>query len=169
MTEGKYRWLLCFQSLIRVQPYATSWTVSLQAPLSMRSPRQEYWSGLPFSSPGDPPDAGIEPVSPDSPALAGRFFTSEPPGKNTLTRKLYVSVRSSIIHHSQMVETASMFINRRINKENVIYSCSEILDMQKEMLIHATAQMSLDNIMLRQRSWERDWSQQTTYYMILFI
>ena len=68
-----------------------------------------------------------------------------------------------------MVETASMFINRRINKENVIYSCSEVLDMQKEMLIHATAQMNLDNIMLRQRSWERDWSQQTTYYMILFI
>ena len=40
--------------------------------------RQEYWSGLPFPSPGDLPDPGIEPVSP---ALAGGFFTTEPPGK----------------------------------------------------------------------------------------
>ena len=49
-----------------------------QAPLSMGFPRQEYWSGQPFPSPGDLPDPGIELVSP---ALAGRFFTTEPPGK----------------------------------------------------------------------------------------
>ena len=42
--------------------------------------RQEYWSGLPFPSPGDLPDAGIEPMSLRSPALADRFFTTEPPG-----------------------------------------------------------------------------------------
>jgi len=40
--------------------------------------RQEYWSGLPFPSPGDLPDLGVEP---ESPALAGGFFTTEPPGK----------------------------------------------------------------------------------------
>ena len=40
--------------------------------------RQEYWSGLPFPSPGDLPDLGVEP---ESPALAGGFFTPEPPGK----------------------------------------------------------------------------------------
>ena len=51
---------------------------SPQAPLSMGFPRQEYWSGLPFPPPGDLPDPGIEPVSP---ALAGRFFTPEPPEK----------------------------------------------------------------------------------------
>ena len=45
--------------------------------------RQEYWSELPFSPPGDLPDPGIKPVSPASPALAGRFFTSEPRGKPT--------------------------------------------------------------------------------------
>ena len=39
---------------------ATSWTVACQAPLYMGFSRQEYWSGLPFSSPGDLPDAGIE-------------------------------------------------------------------------------------------------------------
>ena len=49
-----------------------------QAPLSMGFPRQEYWSGFPFRSPGDLPDPGIEPASP---ALAGGFFTTEPPGK----------------------------------------------------------------------------------------
>ena len=42
---------------------------------------QEYWSGSPFPSPGDLPDFGIEPASPVSPALAGGFFTTEPPGK----------------------------------------------------------------------------------------
>ena len=40
--------------------------------------RQEYWSGLPFTPPGDLPDPGIKPITP---ALAGRFFTAEPPGK----------------------------------------------------------------------------------------
>ena len=55
-----------------------SWTVAHQAPLSMGFSRQENWSGLPFPSPGDLPDPGIEPVSP---ALAGGFFTTETPGK----------------------------------------------------------------------------------------
>ena len=55
---------------------ATPWTVAGQAPLSMGFSRQEYWSGLPFPSPGDLPDPGIDPVSP---VLAGGFFTTEPP------------------------------------------------------------------------------------------
>ena len=49
-----------------------------QDPLSMGFPRQEYWSGLPFPSPGDLPNPGIEP---ESPALSGGFFTPEPPGQ----------------------------------------------------------------------------------------
>ena len=48
------------------------------APLSMGFPRQEYWSGLPIPSPGNLPDLGIEPAYL---ALAGGFFTTEPPGK----------------------------------------------------------------------------------------
>ena len=47
----------------------------------MEFSRQEYWSGLPFLFPGDLPNPGIEPISLLSPALAGRFFTIEPPGK----------------------------------------------------------------------------------------
>ena len=53
---------------------ATPWTVALQAPLSMQFSRQEYWSGLPFPSPGDLPDPGFKPASP---ALAGRSSTVE--------------------------------------------------------------------------------------------
>ena len=56
----------------------TSWTVAHQAPLSMGFPRQEYWSGLPFPSPGDLPNPGIEPTTA---ALAGGFFRTERPGE----------------------------------------------------------------------------------------
>ena len=55
----------------------TAWTGASQAPLSMGFSRQEYWSGLPFSSPGDLPDPGLEPASS---VLASEFFTTEPPG-----------------------------------------------------------------------------------------
>ena len=60
----------------RVQFFATLWTVACQAPQSMGFPRQEYWNGLPFPSPGDLPDPEIEPMSLMSPALAGGFFTT---------------------------------------------------------------------------------------------
>ena len=56
----------------------TPMTVAHQAPLFMGFSRQENWSGLPFPLPRDLPDPGTEPVSP---ALAGGFFTTEPPGK----------------------------------------------------------------------------------------
>ena len=58
--------------------FGTQCTIVHQAPLSMGPPRQEYWSGLPFPSPGDLLNPGIEP---ESPALAAGFFTTEPPGK----------------------------------------------------------------------------------------
>ena len=58
---------------------ATPGTVTHQAPLSMEFSRQEYWSGLPFPTPGDLPDSGMKPMSLVSPALAGGFFTTAPP------------------------------------------------------------------------------------------
>ena len=58
--------------------------VARQASLSMGFSRQEYWSGLPFPSPGDLPDPGIEPRSLMSPALAGRLFTTSAPGEAQL-------------------------------------------------------------------------------------
>ena len=61
-----------------VQLFVNPWTVACRAPLSMGFSRQEYWSGLPFPSPGDLPDPGIKPASP---ALQADSLWSEPPGK----------------------------------------------------------------------------------------
>ena len=64
------------QLLSHVQLFVTLWTVALQAPLSMVFSRREYWSRLPFPSPGHLPDLGMETSSLSFPALAGRFFTT---------------------------------------------------------------------------------------------
>ena len=66
------------KSLSCVRLFVTLWTVAYQAPPSMGSSRQEYWSGLPFPSPGDLPDPGIEL---GSPALQADALFSEPPRK----------------------------------------------------------------------------------------
>ena len=66
---------MCVQSLSYVRLFATR-----QAPPSMGFSRQEYWSGLPFPSLEDIPNPGIEPVSPESPALQKDSLPSEPPG-----------------------------------------------------------------------------------------
>ena len=57
--------------------FVTPWTVACQAPLSVGFPRQEYWNGLPFPSPGHLPGPGIEP---ESPAMAHGFVTADPQG-----------------------------------------------------------------------------------------
>ena len=64
------------KSLSHVRLFATPWTVAYQAPPTMGFSRQEYWSGLPFPSPGDLPDPGIQPRSP---TLEADALTSEPP------------------------------------------------------------------------------------------
>ena len=72
------------KSLSRVQLFATPWTVAHQAPQSMEFSRQEYWSGLPFPSPEDLPNPGIEL---GSPILQADALTYEAPGKTTRMRK----------------------------------------------------------------------------------
>ena len=75
---------VCFLTYLDVSVYmlscvqlsATPQTVARQVPLSMEFPRQEYWSGLLVPSPWDLPSPGIEPMSLESPTLAGRFFTT---------------------------------------------------------------------------------------------
>ena len=66
-----------------VRLFETPWTVAHQALLSIGLSRQEYWSGLPFPSPGDLPDSRMVP---ESPALTGGFFTTRPPGNRSQTR-----------------------------------------------------------------------------------
>ena len=72
---------VCTQLLSHVQLFVTPWTVAHQAPLFMEFSSQEYWSRLPFPSPGDLPNPGIEHACLVSSALAGGFLTSAPPGK----------------------------------------------------------------------------------------
>ena len=78
----------------------TPWPVAFWTPLSLGFSRQEYWSGLPLPLPGDLPHPGIEPMSLMSPALAGRFFTTEPPHFNRKTWK-----KSHVKHHLNTDET----------------------------------------------------------------
>ncbi|XDC81989.1 hypothetical protein R6Z07F_013162 [Ovis aries] len=72
---------VCVFSHPVVSNCATLWTRAHQAPLFVELSRQEYWNGLPFPTPEDLPDPGMESASLVSPALAGRFFTAVPPGK----------------------------------------------------------------------------------------
>ena len=82
---------MCAQSLTRVWLFETPWNIAYEVPLSMGFSRQEYWSGLLFTPPGNLPDPRIEPKSP---ALAGGFFTSEQPGKPWFVDSLPTQVPS---------------------------------------------------------------------------
>ena len=82
---------------------AITWTVACQAPLSMRFSRQEYWSGLPFPSPGDLPNPGIKPRSP---ALQADSFPTELQGKPNI----YPSTREQTVSYTDSV-------TRRLTKD----------------------------------------------------
>ena len=84
------------KSLSHVQLFAAPWTVAYQAPPSMGFSRQEYWSGLPFPSPGDLPNPGIEPRSP---ALQTDALLSEP-----LNTSLLIKIGTIIINTFLPVE-----------------------------------------------------------------
>ena len=88
----------------RVRLSATPWTVAPQPPLSMGFSRQEYWSGLPGPPPGDLPDPGIEP---SSPALAGGFFTTEPPHR-MLPNEYYVGPPAKKIKKTEKTKFGSL-------------------------------------------------------------
>ena len=77
-TARKLPMCVCAELLSRVQLLCDPMTVAQQAPLFMGFSRQEYQSRLPFPTPGDLPDPGIEPESLELPGLAGVFFTTAP-------------------------------------------------------------------------------------------
>ena len=109
----------------------TPWTVAHQAPLSMGFPRQEYWSGLPFPSPGALPDPRAEPTSS---ALAGRFFITAPPGnigcnyyRSLLSLRwwnpqLFLSCRFSVV--------ALEFYREALWTSNLVEKCSVRLGLK---------------------------------------
>ena len=97
---------VCPQLLIRVWLFVTPWSL---APLSLGVSRQACWSRLPLPPPGDLPNPGIEPESPVSPALAGRFFTSETPGNSNYM--LYIPIKSTTclkIHICSFIQEYSL-------------------------------------------------------------
>ena len=77
------------KSFSPVQLFMTPWTVAYQAPLSMEFSRQEYWSGLPFPSPDDLPDPGIEPRYH---TLQANALPSKPPGKQNTGKSVYYHI-----------------------------------------------------------------------------
>ena len=81
---------VCGQMLSHVQLFGTPWIIACQTHLFMGFSRQEYWSGVPFPSPGNLPYPGIEPASLMSPALAGGFFTTSTTWKAQYTNKYIV-------------------------------------------------------------------------------
>ena len=90
------------KSLSRVRLFAAPWTVAYQASPSMGFSRQEYWSGLPFPSPGDLPNPGIEP---GSPVLEADALTSEPPGSFARSK---FRVPNRVITHSRPPAVGSL-------------------------------------------------------------
>ena len=102
------------QSLSHVQLFVTPQTVAHQAPLSVEFSRQEYWTGLPFPSPGDLPNPGIEP---GSLALQADSLPSEPPGKPQLeVGELYDPFPNSLGHFT--------FVDQQIQELRLIWLCS---------------------------------------------
>ena len=96
------------KSLSRVRLFATPWTVAYQAPPSMGFSRQEYWSGLPFPSPRDLPNPGIEPRSPE---FQADDLTSEPPGKpqyNTYSNAQILYETSSSINRDICLSSSNI-------------------------------------------------------------
>ena len=100
-----------------VRLFPTPWTAARQAPLSMEFSRQEYWSRLPFPSPGDLPKPGIKPVSLLSPALAGGFFTIS----NTYIYPFFFRLFSNIGHY-RVLSRVSCAIQRSLLVIYFIYS-----------------------------------------------
>ena len=108
MTEHAYMLLLLLLSHFScVLLFAAPWSVANQASLSMGFSRQEYWSGLPFPTPGDLPNPEIKVASLSSPALAGRFFTTSLPGKPLL---LYRAGYIIICDESDCLDSDSQLI-----------------------------------------------------------
>ena len=98
-------WFVAVQLLLSAQLCVTPWIVTRQTPLSMRFPRQEYWSGLPFPPPREPPNPQIEP---GTPALAGRFFTTEAPEKTSETDNSWLPGKTKMIWQPKKFKVASL-------------------------------------------------------------
>ena len=116
--------------LSRVWLFATLWTIAHQAPPPMGFSRQEYWSGLPFPSPGDLPDSGIEPRSP---TLQADALTSEPPGKPWCPNYNY-----SVSKAKEVFPSGSVVKNMATMQENWVRSLGPKDSLEKGIATHSS-------------------------------
>ena len=133
------------QGLNHIRLFVTPWTVAHQASLSMKLSREEYWSGLPFPSPGDPPNLGVEPRSP---ALQADSLFSESPGESKLSTQIlfnnifyehmeaYISNISILTlknahYFVEIFLNFNIFLICRITTQGINQRYSEILGVQQ--------------------------------------
>ena len=129
---------VCAQSLSHVRLFETPWTVAHQAPLSIGFSRPEYWNGLPFPPPGILPGSGMELESPVSPALAGRFFPTEPAGKPVLCHS------TSQMLYNFLTPCMSPLLDHNLCGDTATYTMSDFTftfhfhALEKEMVTHSS-------------------------------
>ena len=116
--------MLCVQSLSHIWLCATSWTVAHQAPLSMGFPRQGYWNGLSFPTPGGLPDPGIKLQSLESPELAGGFFTTSTTWEALIILKCLDREGGSL---SPYWPPCNSFQGKNISEINAAQSCMRVM------------------------------------------
>ena len=120
--------VLSLYVISHVRLFVTPWTITQRATQSMGFPKQEYWSGLPFLSPGDLPTQG--PNLSLSPTLAGVFFTTEPSRKLPITDRMLLKCQTllyieiSLNHHSNTLSRCfycSILLLRKLETEKLIW------------------------------------------------
>ena len=119
-----------------VQLFLIPWIIVHQAPMSMDFSRQEYWSGLPFSTPRDLPDPGVEPASLMSPALKGRFFTNEATWEAQLS-KTWINYSFSLLYFQLLPSddsSLSTYLNIRVSSTQNLLSSLHIRSQYLSLL-----------------------------------
>ena len=107
-------------SSVMSESFATPCTVAHQAPLPMGFPRQEYWSGVSLPPAGDLPDPGIEVAPLASPALAGGFFITMPPGKShsatypLFTVEIKFCLKLAMVQQLYLFRLSFLFVNQKL-------------------------------------------------------
>ena len=131
--ENVTRFLCCV--LVVSDSFATPWTIACQAPLTVGFSRQEYWSGLPFPSPGVLLDPGIKHTS----ALAGRFFTAELPGKPKTHRngrwQFLQSLKSPVLYLTPSQTHAYFTMEITVNDKLIFFHIVKVSDLIKTQCV----------------------------------
>ena len=117
--------------------FATPWTVAHQAVLCMGYPRQEYWNELPFPSPVDLLNPGIQPVSS---ALEGRFFTTKLPGKPTDNLDYTENLHPDILEHKVKTALGNITMNKASGGEGIPAKLFQILKGDAVKVLHSICQ-----------------------------